>query len=243
MKETNILIGRNPIKEALKSDRTVDRLLVQKGSEKSAGDILALAKSKGVRIDQASKAQLDKLSAGQNHQGVACYVSNYEYASLEDLLERAGAAEQSVLIVLDELEDPHNLGAIMRTAECTGAHGVIIPKRRSAGLTETVAKTSAGAIEYLPCARVSNIAQTIEKLKEAGYWIYGADMDGESLWDCKLDGKIAIVIGNEGKGLSRLVREKCDVIISIPMVGKIESLNASNAAAVILYEAFRQRQI
>ena len=231
----DLVFGRNPAIEALKGERTIDKVILQDGATGSVGKIFSLAKERGARVEYKSKQELDKLVGGKNHQGVVVLTSSYEYKEIEDLLDGA------LLILLDGIEDPHNLGAIMRTAECVGASGIVIPKRRNVGLTDTVAKTSAGAIEYLPCARVTNMAATIEKLKEHGFWICAADMDGDELWSCDLSGKIAIVIGNEGKGVSRLVKEKCDFTISIPMVGNITSLNASNAAAVLMYEVFRQR--
>ena len=234
----NIIYGRNAVTEALKSERTIDRILFQQDAGGSISKIVEMAKDGGVRFDFVRKSELDAITEGA-HQGVVCISSPYEYKELSEIIENASSG--ALVIILDGLEDPHNLGAIMRSAECVGADGIIIPKRRSVGLTETVAKTSAGAIEYMPCARVGNIVKAIEELKEAGFWIYGADMDGETLWDSKLEGKIALVIGNEGKGISRLVKEKCDFILSIPMKGKINSLNASNAATVLMYEVLRQR--
>ena len=236
MKENNILFGRNPAIEALKGERTIEKVILQDGATGSVGKIIALAKERGVRIEYRARQDLDKLAGGKNHQGVVVFTSSYEYKELEDLLDG------ELLILLDGIEDPHNLGAIMRTAECAGATGVVIPKRRSVGLTDTVAKTSAGAIEHLPCARVTNMANAIDKLKENGFWICAADMDGQELWSSDLGGKLAIVIGNEGSGVSRLVKEKCDFTVSIPMVGSINSLNASNAAAILMYEVLRQKR-
>ena len=234
------VFGRNPVREALKSGRPIEKIMVQDGARNSCSKILALAKDKGVRVEYVPKKVLDKASDGGAHQGICCSISAHEYKDIDEII--SGAKEDSILVLLDEIEDPHNLGAIMRTAECAGADGVVVTKRRSAGLTDTVAKTSAGAIEYMPCARVNNMADTVDKLKAAGYWICAADMDGESIWSCDLKGKLAIVIGNEGRGVSRLVKERCDFVASIPMVGNINSLNASNAAAVLLYEALRQRE-
>lgn len=243
MKENSSQIcGRNPVIEALKSGREIDRILVQEGAGGSAGKILSLAKSRGIPVQYAKKDILDRKAKGSSHQGVIAYVSAYAYASLEDafrLAEERG--EPPFLILLDEIEDPHNLGAVMRTAECAGAHGVIITKRRAAGITETVAKASAGAVEYLPCIRVNNMARTIEELQERGVWVYACDMDGTSYYEQDMTGPAALVIGNEGSGISRLVREKCDFVVSIPMVGRISSLNASNAAAVLMYEVRKQR--
>ena len=239
----NIAFGRNPVIEALKSGRDIDKILVMQGSsEGSINKIIALAKEKKIPVIKSEKQTLDRLTQGASHQGVAAYVSAYSYRTIDDVLEKARAAgEEPLIVILDNLEDPHNLGAIMRTAECAGAHGVIIPKRNSCGLTETVAKTSAGAIEYVPCVRVSNIVRTIEELKERGFWIAACDMGGTEYYKTDLGGKLAIVIGSEGAGISRLVKENCDFTVSMPMVGKITSLNASNAAAVLLYEVRRQR--
>jgi len=234
-------VGRNPVTEALKSGREIDKLVVS-STEGSMIKILAMAKEKGIPAMKVEKAAMDRIAPGQAHQGVAAYTSPYEYAEMEDIFARAKAAgEEPFIIILDNLEDPHNLGAVMRTAECVGAHGVIIPKRRACGLTETVAKASAGAIEYMPCVKVTNIAQTIDELKERGIWVAACDMGGQEYYKADLKGAIAVVIGSEGFGISKLVREKCDFVVSMPMVGKITSLNASNAAAVIMYEVRKQR--
>ena len=239
--KSNIIVGRNPVTEALKSGRDIDKLMIstEDGSMKK---ILALAKERRIPIMKVEKSALDRLAPGQAHQGVCAYVSAYAYAELEDIFRIAEErGEDPFIIVLDNLEDPHNLGAIMRTAECAGAHGIIIPKRRACGLTEVVAKASAGAIEYMPCVKVTNIAQTIEELKERGIWVAAFDMGGQEYYKADLKGKLAVVIGSEGFGISRLVREKCDFVVSMPMVGRITSLNASNAAAVIIYEVRKQR--
>ncbi len=237
----NLIVGRNPVTEALKSGRQIDKL-VACSTEGSMIKILAMAKEKGIPVMKAEKAALDRIAPGQAHQGVAAYISPYEYAEMEDIFAKAAEKnEEPFIIILDNLEDPHNLGAIMRTAECAGAHGVIIPKRRACGLTETVAKASAGAIEYMPCVKVTNIAQTIDELKEKGIWVAACDMGGEEYYKADLRGRLAVVIGSEGFGISKLVREKCDFVVSMPMVGKITSLNASNAAAVIMYEVRKQR--
>lgn len=242
MEKDSLLFGRNPVLEALRSGRPVDKVLIQQGAEGSIGKIIAQAKQAGVPVLDAEKKTLDRMAGGTSHQGVAAYVSSYSYSTLEDIYQRAEERGEPVLMVLcDDLEDPHNLGAILRSAECAGAHGVIIPKRNSVGLTQTVAKASAGAIEYMPVVRVGNLAQTIERLKKDGVWIAACDMNGSRYTETDLTGKLAIVIGNEGKGISRLVREKCDYVVSIPMTGRIHSLNASNAAAVVLYEIRRQR--
>ncbi len=238
----NILIGRNPVTEALRSDREIEKILVGKGTEGSIKKIVGMARDKKIPVVMADKATLDRLSDGGPHQGVAAYVSSYSYCEVEDILEIAEKrGESPFIIILDNLEDPHNLGAIMRTAEACGAHGIIIPKRRAVGITDVVAKASVGAVEYVSCAKVSNIAQTIGKLKEKGVWIYACDMDGETYYKTDLKGSVAIVIGSEGFGISRLVKEKCDFVVSIPMIGRITSLNASNAAAVLMCEVRKQR--
>ena len=240
---TNLIIGRNPVNEALKAGREIDRILVS-SEEGSMKVLIAKAKERGIPVMKSERQALDRLSQGQPHQGVAAYVSSYSYASVEDILEKAAdKGEDPFLIVLDGIEDPHNLGAIIRTADCAGAHGIIIPKRHSAGLTDTVAKASAGAIEYVPVAKVSNIAQTLESLKEKGIWVYACDMDGENYTDQNMKGGLALVIGSEGFGISRLVKEKCDFTVSIPMRGHVNSLNASNAACCVMYEVRRQRDL
>ena len=204
--------------------------------------ILALAKERRIPVMKVEKSAIDRIAEGKAHQGVAAYVSAYAYAELDDIFRIAEErGEDPFVIILDNLEDPHNLGAIMRTAECAGAHGIIIPKRRACGLTEVVAKASAGAIEYMPCVKVTNIAQAIEELKERGVWVAACDMGGQEYYKADLKGKLAVVIGSEGSGISRLVKEKCDFVVSMPMVGRITSLNASNAAAVIIYEVRKQR--
>lgn len=239
---SNAIIGRNPVMEALKNDREMEKILIGKGTEGSITKIIAIAKDKGIPIYRSDKLTLDRIAAGRVHQGIVAYASAYSYSSMEDTYDKAEASgETPLVIILDNLEDPHNLGAIMRTAECAGAHGVIIPKRRSAGLTDTVAKSSAGAIEYMPCVKVSNIGQTIDQLKEDGFWVAACDMGGMPYYEQDLTGKLAIVIGSEGAGISQLVKKKCDFTVSMPMVGKITSLNASNAAAVLMYEVRRQR--
>ena len=240
----NLLIGRNPVMEAIKSGRTIDKILMQKDGEGSIKKIAAMARDEGLQIQYVDKIVLDKLAPGKAHQGIAAYAAAHDYADLEDILKAAEKkGEDPLLVLLDGLEDPHNLGAIMRSADGAGAHGVVIPARRSVSLTDTVAKASAGAIEYVPVAKVSNLAQTIDELKEKGIWIAAVDMDGESYHQAKLTGPLALVIGAEGAGVSRLIKEKCDFCVSIPMKGKVNSLNASNAAAIILYEAERQRSL
>jgi 23S rRNA (guanosine2251-2'-O)-methyltransferase len=239
---TGIIIGRNAVIEALKADREIEKIMVSGTGEGSIKKIIAMASDKGIPIHYSEKVALDRAADGENHQGVVASVSAAPNVDIEDILAYGKSrGEEPFLIILDGIEDPHNLGAIIRTAECAGAHGVVLPKRRAAGITEVVSKTSAGAVEYMRCARVPNIAQTIEKLKSQGVWIAACDMDGTDLYQSNLKGALAIVVGGEGKGLSKLVKEKCDFIVSIPIKGHINSLNASNAAAVVLYEATRQR--
>lgn len=244
MDNTNIIIGRNPVTEALRAGREIDKILVGSGQEGSIKKIVGMARDKEIMIVNSEKATLDRIAEGGAHQGVIAYVSPYEYKEVDDILALAEArGEDPFIVILDGLEDPHNLGAIMRSCEGAGAHGVIIPKRRSVGLTETAAKASAGAVEYVPVARVTNIARTIDDLKEKGLWIAACDMGDTLYYEADLTGGIAIVIGSEGFGISRLVSEKCDFTVSMPMMGKINSLNASNAAAILLYEVRRQRDI
>jgi 23S rRNA (guanosine2251-2'-O)-methyltransferase len=237
-----VVAGRNPVTEVLSGDRDVERVFIADGAEGSVSKIVALAKEKGVIVDFVPKERIDAMAPGVKHQGVVAKVSEYKYAVMEDVFARAEASgEDPFIILLDEIEDPHNLGAIIRTAECAGAHGVVIPKRRSASLTQTAALSAAGAIENMPVVQVTNLARTIEELQERGIWVGAADMDGESYYDANLTGPIAIVIGNEGKGVGRLVKERCDFVLSIPMYGRINSLNASNAAAVLMYGIRRAR--
>lgn len=237
------VIGRNPVLEAIKSGRPIDKILIKKGKyEGSMVPLIKKAKEMGIIIQETDRAKLDALTEGENHQGVIAYVSAHSYVSVDDILKKAeDKGEAPFVIICDKITDPHNLGAIIRTANCVGAHGVIIPKRSSAGINSTVAKTSAGAVEYTGVAKVTNIADTIDKLKKKGLWIAAADMDGESMYKTDLKGALGIVVGSEGSGVSRLVKEKCDFIISIPMYGEINSLNASVAAGVVMYEAVRQR--
>lgn len=237
-----LIVGRNAVSEALRAGRPIDRLLVAKGDRNGRlGPILAQCRERGILIKETDPRRLDEL-CGSNHQGVAAVAACKEYATVEDILALAAERGEPPFVVLcDELEDPHNLGAILRTAEAAGAHGVIIPKRRSAGLTGTVYKTSAGAVEYVPVARVSNLSDTIRELKKQGLWIYGLDMNGESWCGTDLTGAVGIVVGSEGQGIGRLVREQCDGILSLPMKGQINSLNASVATGIVLYEVARQR--
>lgn len=236
--------GRNPVLEILKSDKEIEKLYVLKGDLKgSIKKIIGIAKDRGIIIQQVNKNKLESLSDGNAHQGVVAVVSEYEYSELDDMISYARErGEDPFIVVLDEIEDPHNLGSIIRTAECAGAHGIVIPKRRSASVNSTVYKSSAGAVEHIMVAKVTNISNTLGELKDKGLWIYGADVDGEDYhFNTSLKGAIGLVIGNEGKGISRLVKENCDVLVKIPMKGKISSLNASNAASILMYEVVRQR--
>ncbi len=237
--------GRNAVTEAFRSGKTIDKLYVLDGCHDGAvNTIKSLARKQDTIVNYVTKERLDQMSETGKHQGVIAQAAAYDYATVEDILEAAGKkGEAPFIFLLDEIEDPHNLGAIIRTANLCGAHGVIIPKRRAAGLTATVVKASAGAINYTPVAKVTNIAKTIEELKEQGIWFVCADMDGEVMYRHNLTGPIGLVIGNEGSGVSRLVKEKCDYIASIPMKGDIDSLNASVAAGVLAYEIVRQRMM
>ena len=239
-----VIEGRNAVIEALRAGTAIDKIYSAKGDTDSAlGHIANTARANGVVVVNADRRKLDEMSRTHAHQGVIAVAAVREYASIEDIFQRAEEQGEAPLIVLcDELSDPHNLGAVIRTAECAGAHGVVIPKRRSAGLTAIVAKTSAGAVSHIPVARVPNLTALMKELQKRGVWIFGAEMNGTtSLYEADLKGPAAIVIGSEGSGMSRLVAETCDFTVSIPMKGKINSLNASAAAAILLYEAVRQR--
>ena len=238
-----IIYGRNAVLEAFRSGKTIDRLYVQEGvADGTLQSILRTAKKTDAVINFVSKDRLNKYAEGDKHQGVVAMAAAYNYADIEDILNAAKEKDEPpFIIVLDDIEDPHNLGAIIRTANQAGAHGVIIPKRHAVGLTATVARTSAGAINYTPVAKVTNISRTIEELKEKGIWFACADMSGELMYNCNLTGAIGLVIGSEGSGVSRLVKEKCDFVVKIPMFGQIDSLNASVAAGVLSYEIVRQR--
>lgn len=240
---TLVIEGRNAVLEAFRSGKTIDKIFVLDGCQDGPiRTIVREAKKHDTILNFVAKERLSQLSETGKHQGVIAYSAAYDYADIEDMFRLAEErGEAPFLILLDNIEDPHNLGAIIRTANLAGAHGVIIPKRRAVGLTATVAKTSAGALNYTPVAKVTNIAKTIEELKERGVWFVCADMDGESMYRLNLTGPIGMVIGNEGEGVGRLVKEKCDFIASIPMKGEIESLNASVAAGVLAYEIVRQR--
>lgn len=235
--------GRNAVLEAFRSGKTIDKLFILDGCQDGPiKSIVREAKKTDAIINYVDKERLDRLAGTGHHQGVVAIGAAYEYAEVEDILAAAKEkGEEPFIFILDEIEDPHNLGAIIRTANLAGAHGVIIPKRRAVGLTATVAKTSAGAINYTPVAKVTNISQTIEELKKQGLWFVCADMGGETMYNLNLKGPIGLVIGNEGNGVSRLVKDKCDFIASIPMKGDIDSLNASVAAGVLAYEIVRQR--
>ncbi|MCR5030740.1 MAG: 23S rRNA (guanosine(2251)-2'-O)-methyltransferase RlmB [Selenomonadaceae bacterium] len=241
----DVVVGRNAVTEALKSGRTVNRLLVaEHDTQGSIREIVNLARESGAVVEPVPRSQIEAAAKGFRHQGVLAYTSPVDYTPLEDILDAAQSRDGApVLLLLDELEDPHNLGAVLRTADAVGVDGVLIPKRRSCPLSATVAKTSAGAVEYVPVARIGNVAQTIRELKKAGFWIVGADMDGTAdYFEADLTGALVLVIGSEGRGISRLVRESCDVLVRIPMLGKINSLNASVAGAVLMYESLRQRR-
>ena len=242
--KNDIIEGRNAVIEALRVGRSIDKIFIAKGeTDKTLGHIASKAREAGIVVVDADRHKLDGMSVTKAHQGVVALVGVNEYCEVSDILDLAGErGEQPFIIVCDEVSDPRNLGAIIRSAECAGAHGVIIPKRRSAGLTAVVDKTSAGALEHMAVARVPNLVAAIETLKKNGLWIYGTAAEGSNeLWKTDLTGPACIVIGSEGAGISRLVREKCDFLVSIPLRGQISSLNASAAAAVLLYEALRQR--
>lgn len=240
---TLVVEGRNAVLEAFRSGKTIDKVFVLDGCQDGPiRTIVREAKKHGALLNFVSRERLNQISETGKHQGVVAYAAAYEYAEIEDMLELAKEkGEDPFLILLDNIEDPHNLGAIIRTANTAGAHGVIIPKRRAVGLTATVAKTSAGALNYTPVAKVTNLVKTMEELKEKGIWFVCADMDGESMYDLELTGPIGLVIGSEGDGVSRLVKENCDFVAGIPMQGEITSLNASVAAGVLAYEIVRQR--
>jgi 23S rRNA (guanosine2251-2'-O)-methyltransferase len=237
------IIGKNPVIEALKSNRDINKILIAEGSQRGQmQQITQLARESNVIVQYVPKKKIDQVTDG-NHQGVLAYVAAYQYAEMDDLFAAAEKKnEPPFFLLLDEIEDPHNLGSIMRTADAVGAHGIIIPKRRAVGLTATVAKASTGAIEYIPVVRVTNMARTIDELKDRGVWIAGTDATGSEDYR-RMDGSLplGLVIGSEGKGMGRLIREKCDFLIHLPMVGKVTSLNASVAASILMYEIYRKR--
>lgn len=242
-KNEDFIVGRNAVAEALRAGREIDTLYVLAGERVPAvRRLVSAARESGAVVKEVDRKKLDALSGGAVHQGVAALVAAHSYASLDDIFALAKQrGEPPFVVVCDELEDPHNLGAVLRTAEAAGAHGVVVPKRRSAPLSATVAKTSAGALEYIPVARVPNLPAALDTLKANGCWVYGADMDGTDYKQTDFSGGVALVVGAEGKGLGRLVREKCDAIVSLPMKGKINSLNASVAAGILLYEISAHR--
>lgn len=241
--DRDLVAGRIPAIEVLKSERDINKIFLQEGlSGSKISEILGLAKKRNIQVQMVPKSKLDTLVDGMNHQGIVVAAAAFQYADLDDLFAAAALKkEDPFFIILDGLEDPHNLGSIMRTADASGAHGIIIPKRRAVGLTATVAKASTGAIEHVPVVRVTNLVQTINELKDRGVWLYGTDMKGQDYrqWDTKLP--IAVVMGNEGKGISRLVKEQMDGMVTIPMVGHVQSLNASVAASLLMYEVYRGR--
>ena len=239
-----LIVGRNAVLQALESGRTIDSVTVAQGQRGGqAGRIIDICRERKIPVKFADQRRLDRLCDGAAHQGVAAFAAAHEYAEMDDIFALAESRNESPFIVVcDSLEDPHNLGAIIRSAECAGAHGVIIPKRRSAGLTAIVDKASAGAAEHMAIARVANLPSAIKELKERGVWVYGTAATGQSdLWHTDLSGAVALVIGSEGDGMGRLVSESCDFIISLPMRGQVSSLNASTAAAITMYEVLRQR--
>lgn len=242
--EESVIEGRNAVLEAFRSGKTVEKLYILSGCQDgSLNSIIREAKKQNTLISYMTRDRLNQISRTGKHQGVIAHVAAYSYAELSDIFDLAAKKGESPFVfVLDEIEDPHNLGAIIRTANLCGAHGVIIPKRRAAGITAAVVKASAGAVCYTPVVKVTNIVKTIEELKKQGMWFACADMDGQSMYDCNLTGSLGLVIGNEGSGVSRLVKEACDFMVSIPMYGEIDSLNASVAAGVLAYESVRQRR-
>lgn len=235
--------GRNPVIEAIKNDREIDKIMIANGAkEGSIKKIVAMAKEKNIVIQYVDRNKLDEISTSHSHQGVIANVSDYRYYELDELIKSVEEkGEDPFFIILDEITDPHNLGSIIRTADAVGAHGVIIPNRRSVHITPTVAKASAGAVEYVPVCKVTNIVNTIKTLKEHGMWIAAADMDGQTFYEQNLTGPIGLVIGSEGFGISRLVKKNCDFTVKMPMVGNVTSLNASVAGSILLYEIFKQR--
>jgi 23S rRNA (guanosine2251-2'-O)-methyltransferase len=240
--EKDIIYGRNPVMEALKAGTGIDKILIQKNIEGAGKKVYALAKKAQIPTQSVEKAVLDRAAGTTAHQGVVAYPGEFLYSTPDDILLLAESrGEAPFIVLLDGIEDPHNLGAIIRSCDGAGAHGVIIPKHRAASVTGTVIKTSAGAAVHVPVARVANIGSAIDELKERGVWVYGLDMGGEDYSGVKFDGAAALVIGSEGSGISRLIKEKCDFILSLPMRGQVSSLNASNAAAILLYEIARQR--
>jgi len=240
---SDVIIGKNAVREALRSGRPADRLIIERGEhKKSLAPLAAMCREMGIPVKEADVKKLDFLSGHSNHQGVILIAAAHEYSSLDDIFALAQErGDPPFIIICDSLEDPHNLGAVIRSAEAAGAHGVIIPQRHSVGLNGTVGKASAGALEYVPVVRTVNINSVIAELKKRGVWVYAADMDGEAYYNTDMSGACAIIIGNEGKGVSRLVKENADAVVSIPMAGKINSLNASVAAGILMFEVARIR--
>jgi 23S rRNA (guanosine2251-2'-O)-methyltransferase len=241
--DENIVFGRNAVKELLSGGRDIEKIFISKGErEGSINLLIGQAKERGIPVFEHDRVKLDSISAGGRHQGIVAFAAQRNYSTVDEILSYAEEkGEKPFIVICDGVEDPHNLGAIIRSAECCGAHGVIIPKRRAVGLTTTVAKASAGAIEHMLIAKVTNIAATIKELKDKGLWIYAADMDGESYYETDLSGASAIVLGSEGFGISRLVKENCDFVVSIPLFGRVNSMNVSCASAIIFAEVARQR--
>ena len=241
---SNLVIGRNAVRELLSGDADVEKVYVQRGEREGSINLLvSMVKEKKIPLIELDRSKLDRMCANARHQGIIAVASEHEYSTVDEILEYAESlGEPPFIVLLDGVEDPHNLGAILRSAECMGAHGVIIPKRRAVGLTPTVAKASAGAIMHIRVAKVTNLASTIDELKERGIWFYAADMGDSSIYERDMRGAVGIVMGSEGDGISRLVKEKCDFVVSIPMYGKINSMNVSCAAAVILSEVARQNK-
>lgn len=241
---SDYIVGRNAVREALRSGRTIQRLFITNDKvQGSLQEIIGLAKDKGIELRRVDDKQLSKYADGVVHQGVVALAAPVKFADLTEVLNAWPSEKAPLLILLDGIEDPHNMGAIIRTAECCGATAVLVPKRHTAPINATVAKTSAGALESIPLVQVGNVAQTIEELKKQGFWVLGAHMEGQqTLYQADLTSPLVLVIGNEGKGLSRLTKERCDFLVTIPMYGRINSLNASVAAAILMYEAVRQRQ-
>lgn len=241
--DDTLIIGRNPVTEALKAGLPIDTLYIDPSAGGSAGHIRAMARERGIVVKDANEAKLSKMCGGASHQGVAAVGACAEYAEIDDIFKAAEEKnEEPFIIICDEIEDPHNLGAIIRTAETAGAHGVVIPKRRSASLNFTVFKTSAGAASYVPVARVANLAAAVDELKKRGVWIYGTDGAGQDYTEVSMTGAVGLVIGSEGFGMGRLMKDKCDFLLRLPMAGRITSLNASVAAGIFMYEIVRQRR-
>ena len=241
--DENVIVGRNAVRELLSSGRDIEKLYITSSDkEGSINQLIGLAAERGIPITECDRTRLDSIACGTRHQGIIAIAAERNYSTLEEILSYAEEKGESPFVVIcDGIEDPHNLGAIIRSAECSGVHGVIIPKRRAVGLTATVSKSSAGALEHMRIAKVTNLASTIDELKERGFWIYGADMDGSTYYKTDMKGASAIVLGSEGSGISRLVKEKCDFIVSIPLYGQINSMNVSCAAAIIFAEVAKQR--